>query len=45
VAPPGDPDPAPNHSNRMLLDEPAMANGIVLYAALALRYLDGSPSP
>jgi amidohydrolase len=28
---------APNHSNRMVLDEAAMANGIALYAAMALR--------
>jgi amidohydrolase len=43
VAPPGVEEPAPNHSNRMILDEPAMANGIALHAALALRFLDGSP--
>jgi amidohydrolase len=42
VAPPGMDDPPANHSNRMLLHEPAMANGIALYARLALRYLDGS---
>jgi amidohydrolase len=41
VAPPGDPDPPANHSNRMMVEEPAMANGIALYAALALRYLGG----
>ena len=29
-------DPAPNHSNRMVLDEPAMATGIALHAAMAL---------
>jgi hippurate hydrolase len=48
VAPPGLDDPPANHSNRMLLDEPAMAHGIALYAALALRYLDGinrQPAP
>lgn len=44
VAPPDDPNPPANHSNRMMVDEPAMANGIALYAALALRYLDGSDS-
>jgi amidohydrolase len=33
---PGLSDPAPNHSNRMLLDEPAMAAGIALHAAVAL---------
>jgi len=32
---------APNHSNRMLLHEPAMATGIAFHAAVALRYLDG----
>jgi amidohydrolase len=37
VAPPGVERPAPNHSNRMLLDEPAMAVGIALYAAMALN--------
>lgn len=33
--------PAPCHSNRMLLDEDAMAAGIALHAAVALRLLDG----
>jgi amidohydrolase len=33
---PGLADPAPNHSNRMLLHEPAMAAGIALHAAVAL---------
>ena len=28
--------PAPNHSNRMVIDEPAMATGIALHAAMAL---------
>jgi amidohydrolase len=41
VAPPNDPNPPANHSNRMMVEEPAMANGIALYAALALGYLDG----
>lgn len=36
VAPPGVAEPAPNHSNRMLVDEPAMATGIALHAAVAL---------
>ena len=31
---------APCHSNRMLLDETAMANGIALYAAVAERFLE-----
>jgi amidohydrolase len=42
TAPPGVDHPAPNHSNRMKLHEPAMAEGIAVYAGLALRYLDGS---
>ena len=29
----------PNHSNRVMFDEPAMATGIALYAAAALRHL------
>jgi len=29
--------PAPNHSNRMVIDEPAMAAGIALYAGMALN--------
>jgi hippurate hydrolase len=36
AAPPGVDRPAPNHSNRMVIDEPAMATGIALYAAMAL---------
>jgi amidohydrolase len=42
--PPGVPvaEVAPNHSNRMVLDESAMATGVALYAAAALRHLDGS---
>ena len=31
---------APCHSNRMTLDEDAMANGIALYASVAQRFLD-----
>lgn len=30
---------APNHSNRMVLDEAAMATGIAMHAAVALRHL------
>ena len=30
---------APNHSNRVMFDEDAMATGIALYAAVALRHL------
>ncbi|MGH9085664.1 MAG: M20 metallopeptidase family protein, partial [Acidimicrobiales bacterium] len=32
-------DVAPNHSNRMVLDEDAMATGIAMYAGVALRWL------
>jgi hippurate hydrolase len=34
---------APNHSNRMVLDEDALVNGVALYAASALRRLGGAP--
>lgn len=34
--PPGVARPAPNHSNRMVIDEPAMVAGIALYAGMAL---------
>ena len=34
-------DVAPNHSNRMVLDEGAMATGVALYAAAALHRLAG----
>ena len=33
---------APNHSNRMVLDEAAMATGIATYASVALRWLAGA---
>jgi len=33
---PGVANPAPNHSNRMVIHEPAMAAGIALHAAIAL---------
>jgi hippurate hydrolase len=36
AAPPGVARPAPNHSNRMVIDEAAMATGIALHAAMAL---------
>lgn len=36
MAPPGIAEPAPNHSNRMVIDEPSMATGIALHAAVAL---------
>ena len=34
---------APNHSNRMVLDEDAMATGIAMYAGVALRWLERAP--
>jgi hippurate hydrolase len=34
-------DVAPNHSNRMVIDEGAMATGVALYAAAALSRLTG----
>lgn len=38
-----DPETAPqNHSDRVVFDEDAMAAGVALYAAVALRFLDGS---
>ncbi len=36
AAPAGVERPAPNHSNRMVIDESAMATGMALYAAMAL---------
>lgn len=38
---PDDAEPAPCHSNRMVLNEAGMVHGIALHAAVALRYLDG----
>jgi metal-dependent amidase/aminoacylase/carboxypeptidase family protein len=35
---PGRGTAAPNHSNRMVIDEGAMASGIALYAAMALHH-------
>ena len=32
---------APNHSNRMVLDERAMASGIAVYAGMAMHHLSG----
>lgn len=46
-ATPPDRDPAtaaPNHSNRVMFDESAMAHGVALYSAMALRHLDRSVS-
>jgi amidohydrolase len=44
AAPPSVDHPAPNHSNRMIVHEPALANGIAMHAGWALRYLNGSRS-
>ncbi len=44
VRPPGVQDPAPCHSNRMMLDEEGMAYGTALHAAIALRFLASHPS-
>ena len=35
---PGKGHAAPNHSNRMVIDESAMASGVALYAAMALEH-------
>ena len=40
-ASPGRGPAAPNHSNRMVLDEGAMAAGIAMHTAVALRHLGG----
>lgn len=40
VRPPGVEDPAPCHSNRMLLDEDGLAFGTALHAAVAMRFLE-----
>jgi len=37
--------PEPLHSNRMQIDEPAMARGIALHAAVALRFLSDGADP
>jgi len=42
-AQPDGPGPiAPNHSNRMVIDEPSLATGIALYAGVALDFLKRS---
>jgi hippurate hydrolase len=40
ACPPGETRPAPNHSNRFVIDETALSTGIAMYAAMAL-----SPHP
>ena len=44
--PPGVPPQAvaPNHSNRMVIDESAMAPGIAAYAGVALRWMAEAPA-
>ena len=39
--PDGDAPAIPNHSNRMVVNETALATGVALHAAVALRFLDG----
>ena len=39
-SPPGDGPAFPIHSNRMLLNEDAMAAGSAMHAAVALRWLE-----
>jgi amidohydrolase len=40
--PDGDAAAIPNHSNRMVVNEAALATGAALHAAVALRFLDGT---
>jgi hippurate hydrolase len=40
AAPDGVKRPAPNHSNRMVLKEDAMASGIAMHAAVATTWLE-----
>jgi hypothetical protein len=40
--PDGDAPAIPNHSNRTVVNEAAMATGVALHAAVALRFLDGT---
>jgi len=35
----------PNHSNRMLINESALANGIAMHVAVALRFFERAPRP
>jgi amidohydrolase len=42
--PDGDAPAIPNHSNRMVVNETAMATGVALHTAVALRFLDGKRS-
>lgn len=42
LRPPDALEPAPCHSNRMLIDEDGMAHGVALHAAVALRWLESA---
>ncbi len=42
ASPPGVAQPAPNHSNRFVIDEAAMPSGVAMYAAMALSASGGS---
>lgn len=42
LRPPDAAEPAPCHSNRMLIDEEGMAYGVALHAAVALRWLESA---
>jgi hippurate hydrolase len=42
LRPPDALEPAPCHSNRMLIDEDGMAYGVALHAAVALRWLESA---
>ncbi len=42
VRPDGEGPPAPIHSNRMVLAEDALAAGVAMHAAVALRYLEAA---
>src|SRR5262249_8041090 len=43
--PAGDAPAIPNHSNRMVVNETALATGVALHAAVALRFLHGKGGP
>ncbi len=45
AAPPGVAHPAPNHSNRMVIDETVIATGIALNTAMALSWAHALRSP
>jgi len=45
LRPDGIEDPAPVHSNRMVLNEQGMVNGIALHAAIALQHFERESAP